>query len=50
MPPSAQEELPVFAHADGIVIMQLNSSASEHAGVHNVQVQLIRLSHVCSNM
>jgi hypothetical protein len=39
VPAHAQAQMPVFAKPEGIILMQLNSSASGHAGVHDIQVQ-----------
>ena len=38
MPAHAQAQMPVFAKPEGIILMQLNSSASGHDGVHDIQV------------
>lgn len=39
MPAEASAQMKVFAKGSGVMILQLNSSASDHEGVHNVEVR-----------
>ena len=39
MPTEVGKDFKVFDKSDGILILQLNSTASNHGGVHHVQVQ-----------
>lgn len=48
VPAHAQAQMPVFAKPEGIILMQLNSSASGHDGVHDIQVRCSPFVHAAT--